>query len=140
MVLRGEVAHLEHLAEAEDRVERRAELVAHPREEVALRAVGALGLCLRCARPLLGLRALADLGLQRLVRLHERRRAALELLLRLQEPRARDAVALLRHLVRGEALDEERHRDVRGARGVSLREPAGDVGDRLFRKPSHVCR
>src|SRR6266850_2883358 len=36
--------HLEQLPEAEDRIEGRAQIVAHAREEIALRAVGAIRL------------------------------------------------------------------------------------------------
>ena len=54
------VVGLEQLGEAEHRVERRAQLVAHAREELALRPVRALGL-LACAQQLLGAAAaLAD--------------------------------------------------------------------------------
>ena len=38
------VVEFEQLPEADDRVERGAQLVAHPREELALGLVGALGL------------------------------------------------------------------------------------------------
>ena len=43
---RRQVLHLQDLAEAEDGVERRAQLVAHAREEIALGAVGVLGFLL----------------------------------------------------------------------------------------------
>src|SRR6185295_12509839 len=51
----------EELREAEDRVERRPELVAHRREERALRAVRAARLFFGGARPRLGARELVDL-------------------------------------------------------------------------------
>ena len=42
--------HLQHLAETEDGIERRAQLVAHAGEEIALRAVRAVGRFLRVAQ------------------------------------------------------------------------------------------
>ena len=54
---RRRLVELEELGEAEDGVERRAQLVAHAREEFALRAVRRLGLLARQADA--GLRALA---------------------------------------------------------------------------------
>jgi hypothetical protein len=57
----GEVLHLQHLREAEDGVERRAELVADPRQEVALRHARPLGL-LSGPHRRLGRRAVAALG------------------------------------------------------------------------------
>ena len=42
-----EGVHLEHLAEAQDRIERRSELVAHPGQELALRPVSTIGFLFR---------------------------------------------------------------------------------------------
>ena len=59
VVLRGrQVLHLQKLAEAEDGVERRAQLVAHAREEFALGVVGALGFLLGGVHGFLGALAL----------------------------------------------------------------------------------
>ena len=49
-LLAAELVELEQLREAEDRVHRRAQLVADAGEELALRAVRALGLLLRAAQ------------------------------------------------------------------------------------------
>ena len=43
-VLLVQAVHLEELAESKDRVQGRAQLVAHPGKELALRPVGAIGL------------------------------------------------------------------------------------------------
>ena len=43
----GKVIQLEQLAEAEDRIQRCAQLMAHPGEELAFRSVGAVRLLLR---------------------------------------------------------------------------------------------
>ena len=48
------------MTKAEDRVQRRAQLVAHPREELALGAVGPLSLLLRVAQELITAFALRD--------------------------------------------------------------------------------
>ena len=56
----GQRLQLQQLAEAQDRVERRAQLVAHARQEVALGAVGPLGLVLGLAHRGLGGLALGD--------------------------------------------------------------------------------
>ena len=72
---------LEHLAVADDRVERRAQLVAHVGEELALGAVGDLGGVLRAEQFFLGAAAVGDVGVRadpladRAVRLEHRRRA-----------------------------------------------------------------
>ena len=62
----GEVVELEQLREPEDRVERRAQLVAHPRQELALGPVGGLGrvagLALGLLEPLALVERLPELG------------------------------------------------------------------------------
>src|SRR5262245_62084463 len=56
----AERCQLENLREAEDRVERRSQIMAHAREEIALGAVRALGLEPRDLQRIVGLLALAD--------------------------------------------------------------------------------
>ncbi len=61
----GEVRLVEQLREAEDRVERRPQVVAHAREEIALRAVRALRLETRNLERIVGLLALGDVDRDR---------------------------------------------------------------------------
>ena len=61
-LLLGEVVELEQLAEAEDGVERGAQLVAHAGEELALGPVGPVGLQLGLLEGLLGPPAPGDVG------------------------------------------------------------------------------
>jgi len=61
-LLLGEVLALEELPEADDRIERRPELVAHAGQELALRPVGGLGRVAGAAQGLLGLTPGGDVG------------------------------------------------------------------------------
>ena len=74
----GQIVELEQLGEAEDRVERRPQVVAHVRQERALRAVRALCLEPRDPQRIVGLLALGDVDGDRAdrVRAGRRRRAA----------------------------------------------------------------
>ena len=58
--MRTEQLGLHHFGEAEDRVERRAQLVAHRRQEARLGQIGALGAAARFVRIELGLLELGD--------------------------------------------------------------------------------
>ena len=83
---RAEDAALHHLGEADDGVERRAQLVAHVGEELGLGAVGALGLRLLVEVALGEVGELLRLRLELLARLLEVRDGRDELLLGLDQP------------------------------------------------------
>ena len=58
----GDVVHLQELGEPEDGIERCAQLVAHPGQEVALGLAGLLGRLPRHLQPLLGLELVRDVA------------------------------------------------------------------------------
>ena len=107
---RAEDAALHHLGEADDGVERRAQLVAHVGQELGLGAVGALGLGLLVEIALGEIGELVRLRLELLARLLEVENGRDELLLGLDE-------AMLVALERG---DVGADRDVAAVLGAAL--------------------